>query len=100
MAGPSDSTLPVVDGVYNLDAAECGNQNSMTRLRVQGDTFRFYESECTFGRKGGQPNASEGTLMCLGEGQRFNRDIRMEAQANVLRIIENDAKLDYSRCPA
>lgn len=93
-------SVKLTDGLYNQDPAQCANPNSETRLTISGDTFRFYESECTFGREGGQSGASEGTLICMGEGQRFTRDIRLETVGEQLSIHENGARLTYSRCPA
>lgn len=100
MADPIGEPASISNGVYDQNLAQCGDLNSTTRLTVQGDVFRFYESECNFGRKGGRSDTLEGTLMCMGEGRRFNRDIRMEATGKSLRIIENDASLDYTQCPA
>lgn len=96
---PGD-TVPVIDGRYDLDAAQCGDANSQTRMAVQGDGFDFYESSCTFGRRGGQSGASEGVLICMGEGRRFTRDIRLESRADGLTIHENGTVLAYHRCPA
>ena len=94
------SVTPVIDGRYDLDAARCRDANSQTRLTVRGDSFDFYESSCTFGRKGGQSGASEGVLICMGEGRRFTRDVRLESRANGLTIHENGTALTYDRCPA
>lgn len=93
------ATVVIVDGTYDQRRDQCSNVNSETRLIVNGGTFQFYESQCTFGRKGGQSDASEGTLICMGEGQRFNRDITLNVQAEGLQIVENDAALNYTRCP-
>ena len=92
-------TAAIVDGIYDQRRDQCSNVNSETRLSVNGGTFDFYESQCTFGRKGGQASASDGTLICMGEGQRFNRDITLNVQADGLQIVENDASLNYVRCP-
>lgn len=92
------ATVPVVDGRYDQNLAGCSDPNSLTRLTVRGDGFTFYESDCIFGRKGGQPGAAEGTLICMGEGQRFTRNIRLEAETDSLRIIEGGAARDYARC--
>lgn len=94
-----EGSVPVIDGTYDLDAAQCGDQGSLTRMRVRGDSFGFYESSCVFGRKGGQPGAAEGTLMCMSEGRRFSRAIRLDSQQDGLGLIENGRRLDYHRCP-
>lgn len=91
--------VAVIDGTYDQRRDQCSNVNSETRLTINGGTFQFYESQCTFGRKGGQASASEGTLICMGEGQRFNRDIALNVQTDGLQIVENDAALNYTRCP-
>lgn len=91
--------VAVIDGIYDQRRDQCSNVNSETRLTINGGTFQFYESQCTFGRKGGQASASEGTLICMGEGQRFNRDIALNVQADGLQIVENDAARNYTRCP-
>lgn len=92
------ATVPVVDGRYDQNLAGCTDPNSLTKLTVQGDGFTFYESECIFGRKGGQSGAAEGTLICMGEGKRFTRNIRLEADNDSLRIIESNGVRDYARC--
>lgn len=91
--------VAVIDGTYDQRRDQCSNVNSETRLTINGGTFQFYESQCTFGRKGGQASASEGTLICMGEGQRFNRDIALNVQTDGLQIVENDTALNYTRCP-
>lgn len=92
--------VPVIDGRYDLDAAQCGDPNSQTRMTVQGDGFEFYESSCTFGRKGGQSGASEGVMICLGEGRRFTRELRLESRPEGLVLHENGSQRVYARCPA
>lgn len=91
-------SAPVIDGRYDLDPARCGDANSQTRMQVRGDGFEFYESSCTFGRRAGQQGAAEGVLICLGEGQRFTRDIRLESTAEGLVLHENGVARAYSRC--
>lgn len=93
-------TVPVIDGRYDLRPEQCGDPNSETRMTVQGDGFSFYESRCTFGRKGGQSGASEGVMICLGEGRRFTRDVRLENREGGLSIHENGSERAYSRCPS
>ncbi len=92
------ATAPVVDGRYDQNLAGCSDPNSLTKLTVRGDGYTFYESDCIFGRKGGQAGAAEGTLICMGEGKRFTRNIRLEADTDSLRIIEGSAARDYARC--
>lgn len=93
------ATVPVVDGRYDQNLAGCSDSNSLTKLTVRGDGYTFYESECIFGRKGGQSGAAEGTLICMGEGKRFTRNITLEADNDMLRMIEGAAIRNYARCP-
>lgn len=93
-------TVAITDGRYDLRPDACGDANSLTVLQVRGDGFRFSESDCVYGRRGGQPGATEGSLICMGEGQRFTRDIRLEVGPEGLRMIEGEAVRDYLRCPA
>lgn len=95
-----NGTVVVLDGRYDLRREACGDANSSTALRVRGDSFRFYESDCVYGRRGGQPGAAEGTLICMAEGQRFTRAIRLEIGFEQLRMVEGGIARDYLRCPS
>ena len=97
--GRPGGTVAVIDGFYDLRREACGDANSLTALRVRGDGFRFSDSDCIFGRRGGRPGAGEGTLICLAEGRRLTRDIRLEAGPDGLRLIEGGVARDYMRCP-
>ncbi len=93
-------TVAITDGRYDLRPDVCGDAHSLTALQGRGDGFRFSESDCVYGRRGGQPSAAEGTLICMGEGQRFTRYLRLEVGPEGLRMIEGEAVRDYLRCPA
>lgn len=93
------ATVARLDGSYDRNRDQCENLNSQTRLSINDGTFRFYELQCTFGRKGGQVETSEGTLLCIGEGQRFKRDIVLNLRPDGVQIVENGASMDYARCP-
>ncbi|TKW68691.1 MAG: hypothetical protein DI616_01470 [Paracoccus denitrificans] len=89
-----------LNGSYNLRSTECGVAASEGALTIQGSRFQFYESQCTAVRSTSQADAAEVQLSCDGEGQAFERLVKLRLSPGVLQMEENAVGLRYYRCPA
>ena len=95
VGGPVTST-DGLGGVYDIRPDQCGKAQSETRLTIAADRFDFYESSCTASQVDGA--SGQVTLACIGEGQQFNRSVRIEKIAQGLRMIDDEITLTYQRC--
>lgn len=89
-----------LNGSYNLRSTECGVAASEGALSIQGSKFQFYESQCTAVSSTSQADAANVQLNCNGEGQGFERKVKLRLSPGVLQMEENNVGLRYYRCPA
>lgn len=90
---PSDS----ISGTYNLRASECGNPASETRLLIEGNRFNFHASSCVVADVA-DSTVTEVTLACTGEGQTFNRIVKLQTRPGELQMIDDQTTLTYFQC--
>lgn len=88
----------IADGVFNLDPEACGDTSSVTRLTVSGDEFRFYESRCQMQPRTAGAEGLQATLICMGEGETFERNVTLKSSENLLTMRESGNRFDYHRC--
>ena len=89
-----------LDGSYNLRVSECGKAASESALSVRGNKFQFYESQCTAVKTTIVGDAAETVLSCAGEGQTFNRLVKLRLSPGVMQLEEKGINLRYYRCAA
>ena len=89
-----------LNGSYNLRSTECGQTASEGGLTVQGSRFQFYESQCTAVSSTSKADAAEVQLSCGGEGQAFERLVKLRLSPGILQMEEDGVGLRYYRCPA
>lgn len=105
-AAPEPTPGPVasadsLNGTYNLRASDCLNENSpQTRLVIDGNKFNFHESACTVADVHSDTSITNVTLSCQGEGNTFNRIVRLQSRPGELRMTDDTRTLTYYRCPA
>ena len=89
-----------LNGSYNLRSSECGQPASEGALSIQGSRFQFYESQCRAISSTIKADAAEVQLSCNGEGQAFERLVKLRLSPGVLRMEEDGVGLRYYRCPS
>ena len=94
---PADS----LNGTYNLRASDCANAASPeTRLVIEGNKFTFGESACTVAQVHNDTAIANVTLACEGEGEKFNRVVKLQSKPGELRLTDDTRTLTYFKCPA
>lgn len=86
-------------GEWNGDLAACGSGRSESRLRIEADRVRFYESsgEVTGVRAEGERSVVV-TARYTGEGDSWDRTDRLELSDDGRELRVGDAPVRY-RCP-
>ncbi|MDN3712308.1 hypothetical protein QWZ10_11980 [Paracoccus cavernae] len=87
-----------LNGSYNLRASDCGNEQSATRMVIDGNRFLVAGSTCTVVDSNVQVNRTEVTLSCEGGELNGNRVLYLQSRPDVLRVTRDQTTLTYFQC--
>lgn len=87
-----------LNGSYDLRASDCGNEQSSTRMVIDGNRFLVAGSSCTVVDSNLQVNRTEVTLSCAGGELNGNRVLYLQSRPDVLRVTRDQTTLTYFQC--
>lgn len=96
--GPQSSKRPY-EGFWASDAKDC-KEPSDGNFRIEGTTYKGWESECTIDRATMQGEGWELAMSCTGEGETWKENATYVAEANgTLSVLDKGRKIrSYLRC--
>lgn len=99
VSGPVEAANSL-NGLYNLQAARCGDPDSPGQLDIAGTRFNFHQAQCTVTESnvaGGHTNVS---LSCSDDTRNWSRQVQLRLAPGQLQLTEDRVTLTYYRCPA